>query len=137
MTGKGGAGGMRLPVKPVAVERIGFCDSGKLCTGDAAGARLDDGRVVVGGRYAEGMTPSLPIHRAARLPFAEADAEIRERARYAPEWVKRRIDAARVERGAAPLWATASATRERAAGKVRRLRAFIASRRAAAAVIGS
>lgn len=137
MTGMAVLEGWRLPQKPTALERVAFYDSAKLCTGDAAGTRLDDGRVVVGVRYVEGMTPTLPIHHAARLPFGEADAEIRERARYAPEWVRRRIDAARLERGAAALWASPSATRERAAGKVRRLRAFIASRRAAAAVIGS
>jgi hypothetical protein len=52
------------------------------------------------------------------------DLEVRHRARRAPGWIKRRIDAARERRGLTPLWGDLGAARRRAA-KVKALRAFI------------
>lgn len=79
---------------------------------------------------------NVPVERADRLLTA-ADIEVRHRARNAPSWIKRRIDAARRERGAPPLWGTAEATRQHAVAKVRQLRAFLALRRATIAAAGS
>ena len=57
------------------------------------------------------------------------DLEVRHRARNAPAWIKRRIDAARERRGLCPIWGDTGATRRRAAAKVKTLRAFIAAAR--------
>ena len=78
-----------------------------------------------------------PIQRAARITLGSADLEVRERCRNAPAWVRRRIDAARQQRGAAPLWGTAEVTRQRVSAKVRRLRVFLTTTRATLAVTGS
>ncbi len=51
------------------------------------------------------------------------DLELRRRARNAPGWIRRRIDAARERRGLRPLWGDTA--RRRAAAKVASLRAFI------------
>lgn len=82
------------------------------------------------------MTIMGPIQRAARITLGSADLEVRERCRNAPAWIRRRIDAARQARGAAPLWG-AEATRERVVAKVTRLRVFLSATRAAVAAAGS
>lgn len=79
------------------------------------------------------MTMTEPVQRAARVHLGAADLEVRNRARYAPAWMKRRIDADRQARGAMPLWGTAEATRQRVAGKAKRLRVFLTMTRATAA----
>jgi hypothetical protein len=63
------------------------------------------------------------IQRAA-YAFGMGDHEIRQRARYAPEWIRRRMDADRQRRGLRPLWGD-DATRRQAAAKARSLRLFI------------
>lgn len=80
------------------------------------------------------MTMTDTVQRAARIHLGPADLEVRHRARHAPAWMKRRIDAARQARGAAPLWGTTTATttRQRVAGKVKRLRVFLTLTRAVA-----
>ncbi len=78
------------------------------------------------------MTVMGPIQRAARITLGSADLEVRERCRNAPAWIRARIDAARQQRGAAPLWG-AEATRERVAAKVTRLRVFLSAMRDKAA----
>lgn len=83
------------------------------------------------------MTIMGPVQRAARITLGAADLEVRERCRYAPAWIRRRIDAARQQRGAAPLWGTAEVTRQQAAAKARHLRAFLEAMRATAAAAGS
>lgn len=82
------------------------------------------------------MTLTDSVQRAALEP---ADLEVRHRARHAPAWMKRRIDAARQARGAVPLWGatTATTTRQRVAGKAKRLRVFLTMTRATVAVAGS
>jgi hypothetical protein len=81
---------------------------------------------------AHDMTITGPVQRAARLHLGAADLEVRERCRHAPEWVKRRIDAARRDRGSPSLWGGTTSTRQRVAAKVRRLRVFLTLTRAIA-----
>lgn len=76
-------------------------------------------------------------HASAFHPHGGRDAEIRSRARNAPAWMKRRIDADRQRRGMRPLWASGEAARQRASAMVKDLRAFIAAKRAAIAAAGS
>ena len=45
---------------------------------------------------------------ACRLQGGMSDAEVRERARNAPDAIKRSMDAARIARGAKPLWGNAA-----------------------------
>jgi hypothetical protein len=84
------------------------------------------------------MTMTMePIQRAARVTLGAADLEVRERCRHAPAWIRRRIDAARQQRGAAPLWSDAEVTRQRAGAKARQLRVFLTAMRASRAAAGS
>ncbi len=77
------------------------------------------------------------VVECADLPFVRSvgDDETRRRARFAPEEVRRHIDAGRRRRGLKPLWADAEAARRSTGSKVRSLRAFLKahSRRPAAA----
>jgi hypothetical protein len=70
------------------------------------------------------LEPTAMIQRNT-YAFALADHELRDRARSAPAWMKRRLDAARQARGQRPLWSD-DTTRRRAADKAKRLRAYIA-----------
>jgi len=72
----------------------------------------------------------------ATYSFALADHEVRARARSAPGWMKRRIDADRQARGLRPLW-SADTTRREAVDKAKRLRAYIVMARAELALKGS
>jgi len=80
-------------------------------------SRMDD---AVGDRVVE----------CADLPFVRSvgDDETRRRARFAPEEVRRHIDAGRRRRGLKPLWPDAEAARQAAASKARSLRAFLKAR---------
>ena len=59
-------------------------------------------------------------YAACRLQGGMSDAEIRERARNAPEAIKRSMDAARVARGARPLWGSAASRSVKPAATVKR-----------------
>lgn len=77
-----------------------------------------------------------PIHRATYACGMD-DHEVRARARSAPPWIRRRIDADRQARGMRPLWGDEEATRRRTASKARRLRAYLEATRKALGLKGS
>jgi hypothetical protein len=63
--------------------------------------------------------------------------DIASRARNAPPWMKRRIDADRQRRGLRPLWALNDQTRQRASAKAKTLQAFLVAARLRAGLAGS
>lgn len=85
------------------------------------------------------MTTSVELTamiQRATYAFALADHELRDRARSAPAWMKRRMDDSRRARGLRPLWSD-DATRRKAADKAKRLRAYLAATRATIGLKGS
>lgn len=70
-------------------------------------------------------------HAGSGGPIAISDAELRERCRTAPLFIRRRMDARREARGLPPLWGSrAHGRRAAATGLVSRMRAFLATTRA-------